>query len=425
MPCIAALLAYGLSWLALPLLWTHRKLHAGHAARLGWYRHGMPPKRQPRIWVHGASAGDVLALLPTVRALRARRPDLEVVATTITDSGFAMLKRHLPLFCGITYAPLDLPGAVRRALRALQPDVLILEYTELWPNLIYAARAQQVRLVLHNGRFSGARLGRYACLFKLVGNLLRPFSLLLMRDGHELQRALQLGAPALALHVTGNTKFDNVAQAPAAAKVAELRAACGFAPDSTIWVAGSTHEGEEDLLLDVFVDLRQSFADLRLVLAPRYTERGDKLLALCARRRLRARRRTQPSPPSSADPDVLVLDTIGELSACYELASLVFVGGSFVPRGGQNILEPAACGKPVLFGPNMQNFADSVQVLLGRGGIQVASQAQLGRVMADLLRRPATRLELGLTAQAQVRAIDGAARRNAELIGQLLPAATA
>jgi 3-deoxy-D-manno-octulosonic-acid transferase len=428
MPCIAALLSYCALLFVLLFLLTHPKLRAGHAARFGFYRRPLPPKRHRRIWMHGASAGDVLALLPTARALKWRQPQLEVIASTITNSGHAMACANLDLFGAVIYAPLDLPGAVNRALDAIAPDVLLLEYTELWPNLIHAARRRGVALVLHNGRFSAARLQRYRWLFAAVGNLLRPFCLILVRDDAEAERAFFLGAPPQVVHVTGNTKFDNLGDGPPAATVKALREATGLRPKDLVWVAGSTHEGEEELLLGVFMALRQTYPSLRLVLAPRYTERCPRLRSLCARRGLETRLRSagprdrtlRPSTGPDDGPAVWILDTIGELGACYALASLVFVGGSFSARGGQNILEPAACGKPVLFGPNMENFADSVQVLLGRGGLQVNSARQLHRVISALLNCPAHLQELGQTAQSQVRAVRGAAARNAALIEKQL-----
>ena len=417
MPLLLMLVSYIAFALALPFLLAHPKLRQGIAARFGFYGDTFRNLGDgPRIWVHGASAGDILALLPTVRELKRCHPSIEVIATTITNSGHTMAMRHNGLFAAVTYFPYDLPGTVRRALRRIDPHVLVLEYTELWPNLIHAAAGRQVPVVLHNGRLAAARVRQYRRLFALTGNLLTPLTLLLMRDDAEAERALALGAPADRVHVTGNTKFDNLAELPRAEKVAELRAAAGFPADAPIWVAGSTHEGEEEKLLDVFATLRQSTPALRLILAPRYAERGDKLLSLALRRGYTARLRSHAGPPA----DVLILDTIGELAACYTLATLVFVGGSFVARGGQNILEPAACGKPVIFGPHMQNFADSVQVLLGRGGIQVATPEQLQRVMRDLLQHDSYRHELGDIAKHQVGTIRGAALRNANYLGLLL-----
>ena len=418
MQFLAALISYVLFILALPFLLGHPKLRAGFWTRLGFYGRRFPrPPGVSRLWVHGASAGDILALLPTVRALRRLRPQLEVVISTITNSGRAMAEGHDDLFSHVFYCPYDLPGAVRRAMHRLQPDGLVLEYTELWPQLIHAARRAGVPVILHNGRLAAARQRQYRLLFCLTGNLLRQLQLLLMRDEDEAQRALALGARREQVQVTGNTKYDSLTTRPLPAVVACLRQALGADALACLWVAGSTHEGEEEPLLDTFRRLRVLHPQLRLLLAPRYSDRAERLVGLAQRAHLTARRRSQPG----GTVDVLVLDTMGELNACYALATLVFVGGSFVPRGGQNILEPAACARPVLFGPYMHNFTESVRVLLGRGGIQVANHAQLERVMHDLLSNPEQRRELGDLAARQVTAIGGAAERNALCIERLMP----
>lgn len=405
--------------LALPFLVSHPKVRQGVRRRLGLHPRGWPDLPQgPRLWVHGASGGDIRALLPTVQALTQLRPDVAIVASTITDSGRAIAEREGHPLADIFYVPYDLPGAVQRTLHRVRPSALVLEYTELWPNLIHAAQRAGIPIILHNGRFSGKRLGHYRWLFRFFGNLLQPLSLLLMRDDNEAERALQLGAAPGAVHVTGNTKFDNLAKEPAPDQVARLREALALGVDDTVWVAGSTHEGEEELLLDVYTALRERFPRLRLVIAPRYVERAERIHQWAAKRGLSVRRRSRPGIPA----EVTVLDSMGELLACYVLADVVFVGGSFVTRGGQNILEPAASGKPVLFGPHMENFADAVQVLLGRGGIQTASAAQLTRVLEDLLAHPDRLQRLGETARKHVLQVRGAARRNAELIAGLLPA---
>ncbi len=412
--------------LALPFLLTHPKLRQGFRVRLG-LDNKVPPRhltsgapKRCRIWMHGASAGDILALLPTVRALKNERRNLDVVVSTITNSGRAMAERQGDLFCAVTYFPYDIPYAVRRALRYIDPDVLVFEYTELWPQLVRTAARRKIPMVLHNGRLSERSKRRYRWLFHLTGNLLGHLSLLLMRDEHEAERVLSLGASPVRVHITGNTKFDSVAARPSQEKIAELERSIAFPEKAPVWVAGSTHDGEEDIILDVYCRLRRIDPALRLVLAPRYTERCERIATWVARRGLTSRLRSRPGPPA----DVLILDTIGELPTCYMIATLVFVGGSFVARGGQNILEPAGCGKPVLFGPFMHNFADSVQVLLGRGGIQVANGEQLYRVMSDLLQHPAHRQELGETARTQVGCVSGAAQRNAQLIATLIARAS-
>ncbi len=420
MRLVRLLFTYLVFWAALPFLLTHPKLRRGVRERLGLHDQELGRRlRRPRIWLHGASAGDILALRPLAEELEALRPDAAVVASMMTNSGRSMAERMGSAFAALTYLPYDLPGAVRRTLAYLDPAVLVLEYTELWPELIHGASRRGVRLVLHNGRFAEERLPSYQRLFWLTGNLLSRFDLLLMRDDYEAERALRLGAPKERVHVTGNTKFDNLTVDVPEQKVDELRAAFALPPGAPLWVAGSTHEGEEEHLLAIYARQRALHVGLKLCIAPRYLERVDRVVSLAQRLGLSVRRRSAAATPA----DVIVLDTIGELTACYHLATLVFVGGSFVTRGGQNILEPAACGKPVLFGPHMSNFTDAVLVLLGRGGIQVSSPEQLERVFADLLTRDGYRVELGSLARAQVMSVRGAARRNAELIAALLPKA--
>jgi 3-deoxy-D-manno-octulosonic-acid transferase len=237
-----------------------------------------------------------------------------------------------------------------------------------------------------------------------------------MRGEDEAERALQLGAAPGAVRVTGNTKFDALAVSVPPALDQALREALGCRGER-LWVCGSTHEGEEGPLLDVYRRLRKDYPGLRLVLAPRYVERAPRVVQLAQGRGLQARLRSQPG----GSDDVVVLDTIGELVRTYMLATVVFVGGSFNRRGGQNILEPAACGKPVLFGPRMDNFKDSVQVLVGRGGLQVPSPAALEKLMRELLSRPDELEKLGTMAREAVAAVRGASARDAELIAGLLP----
>jgi 3-deoxy-D-manno-octulosonic-acid transferase len=411
---------YLVFWLLLPFLLLHPRVRQGIGLRLGQYRGGVAlPPSGPRIWLLGASAGDVLGLVPIVRELKALRPDVRVIVSAITDSGASMARQKLApqsLAEVVTFLPYDLPGACRRAISALRPDVLVLEYTELWPQLIEAASAAGVKLALTNGRLRPRNVPRYRLLFRLVGNLLQKFDVLMMRAADEAERALALGAPRDRVHVTGNTKFDALAVSVPGREDAALREALALGKER-LWVCGSTHEGEEGALLKVFSVLRREHPDLRLLIAPRYIERAPRVLGLARAAGLGARLRSQTGGPEP----VIVLDTIGELVRAYQLAWLVFVGGSFGRRGGQNILEPAACGKPVLFGPRMENFQDSVQVLVGRGGLQVKDAIALLRLMRDLLARPEEVRKLGELAREAVSSVRGASARDARLIAELLP----
>jgi 3-deoxy-D-manno-octulosonic-acid transferase len=423
MRAVQAVLAWILFLLLLPFLLLHPRVRQGIRRRLGFYEGDPVRGPGPRVWLHGASAGDILGLVPIVRELKALRPDARVLVSAITDSGASMAEQKLirsGLAEAVTYLPYDLPGACRRAIDTLKPDVLVLEYTELWPQLIQAASRAGVRLAMTNGRIGPGNLGRYRALFAVAGNLLKAFDALLMRADDEAERALQLGAPRDRVHVTGNTKFDALAVSVPEAEDPVVRRALALGQER-LWVCGSTHEGEEGPLLDVFAALRRSFPDLRLVLAPRYVERSGRVRALARERNLTSRLRSEPGGPDA----VVVLDTIGELVRVYQLATVVFVGGSFTRRGGQNILEPAACGKPVLFGPRMENFQDSVQVLVGRGGLQVRDPGALLLLLRELLERPGELQTLGQLAREAVSAVRGASARDARLIADLLPEAVA
>jgi len=417
---VYAIASYLLFLAGLPVLLTHPKLRDGLRARLGYYRGLATSAGTPRIWLHGASAGDLLALQPMMRELRSRLPGCRILVTTITNSGLAMAEKKLRDVADlVVYAPYDLPGAARRAVAALRPDLLVLEYTEIWPNLIRAARRAGVKIALTNGRFDPAKLPRYRAFFRAIGNPLRSIDCFLMRSDEEAERVLSLGAAPDRVWVTGNTKFDALLLDGVAGREEALRAEMGLDPERPVLMAGSTHDGEEELLLPVYARLRERHPGLQLVIAPRYVERAGRIMALAAEAGLPVRLRSGGVAAGRAQ--VTVLDTIGELAVAYRLATLVFVGGSFVTRGGQNLLEPAAQGCPVLFGPHMENFKDSVQVLQGRGGIQVASPEQLLKVADELLSRPDQIRELGTLARRSVTAIRGASARNVDHLLSILP----
>ena len=407
--------------LALPILLLHKKTRTGTRLRFGFYPHeAFPRTGRPRIWLHGASAGDLLSISPMIRELKARFPACNIVVSTLTNSGYLMGKERIQSADAITFVPWDMPGPTRRAFRAIDPDLLVLEYAEIWPNLIRAAKRHGARVAVTNGRFSPSRLSSYRLLFSLIGNPLKSIDLFLMREDEEAERVLRLGAPLDRVWVTGNTKFDALLPADQAALGGEdLARAFGFPAGAPIFICGSTHEGEEPVLLEVFRRLLAEHPELRLVLAPRYIERAARVKALAEGAGLPTRLRTEKGA-SLPPPRVAVLDTIGELSLAYRLATLVFVGGSFTTRGGQNILEPAAQGKPVLFGPHMENFHDSVQVLVGRGGIQVKDGDHLYRVAHELLARPEKMREVGELARVAVSQIRGASARNVGLMARLL-----
>ncbi len=402
-------------WLS-PFLLLNTRLRNGFWQRFG-FGIASPQNGGPHIWLHGASAGDILALVTTARSIRTHTPDAILTITAMTDSGFSVASRHKDLFNQVRYFPWDLPGSVRRTLQNLKPDAIVLEYAELWPELMHQARQAGVRLILHNGRFSRERFEGYHKLFRFTGNLVEQLDLLLMRDAAEQKRALALGAAPEKIHVTGNTKFDQLQTVQESRDNHAFKDSIHFQDDGApILVAGSTHDGEEAILLDSLMRLRTKFPTLRLIIAPRYLEKLPKIQELVAQYDLKVSFRTQANPGW----DVLILDTVGELSLAYALSTLVFVGGSINDRGGHNIIEPALYERPVIFGPYMSNVEDSVQILLGRGGLQVSGPEQLERILDELLSHPEQAQDLGLKAGAQARSVQGAAQRNTKAIMDLL-----
>ncbi|HLL52655.1 MAG TPA: glycosyltransferase N-terminal domain-containing protein, partial [Myxococcaceae bacterium] len=246
--------SYVLFWVLFPVLCLHKKTRNGFLQRFGFYApETFELGAGKRIWMHGASAGDLLSLSPIIRELRQRHPGCRIILSTTTNTGYLMASERLASQIDrVVFVPWDLWGATRRAVRAIRPDLLVLEYTEIWPNLIHAAKASGAGIALTNGRFSPKHLGKYRLLFSLIGNPLRKLDLFLMREEDEAERALGLGAPSERVWVTGNTKFDALVPSSPAAEDAELRRALGLPESARVLIAGSTHEGEEEMLLRVY-----------------------------------------------------------------------------------------------------------------------------------------------------------------------------
>jgi 3-deoxy-D-manno-octulosonic-acid transferase len=415
---IYSILVHVAFFLVLPMLLVHPKLRDGFWARLGFVsRKWTKDRGRPTIWMHGASAGDLASLQPVILELRNREPDVFIVVTTITNSGMTMARDHLRGADRVGYLPYDLPWAVSRVVKAIRPDVLVLEYAEVWPALIRLVNRFGAKIVLTNGRFNERSLNHYRWFYRLIGNPLHLIDLLCMRSEIEAQHARAIGAPAERVRICGNTKFDSCRQkAPISDEELQVLAdSLGIEKNKKVIVLGSTHDGEEGPLLDVFNELKAVDPDLYLVIAPRYLERVDRIVALAKERGLDCGLRSVGSKGKA----IVILDSVGELAHVYRLATIVFVGGSFVNRGGQNILEPAACGKPVLFGPHMENFRYPVQVLLGRGGIQVPNIEAFQNVISKMLSKPQELNKLGKMAKQAVEQVQGASLLCAQAISEL------
>ncbi len=374
-----------------------------------------------RIWLHAVSVGEVNLCTQLIRALELRAPNLKFVVSCTTTTGMAELRRRLPTRVTKIYYPVDRRKFVQRAMATIDPKIIVLVEAEIWPNFLWRARDLRIPLFLANARLSDRSFPRYKKFGWLFRPLFAAFDGVGCQNEEDAQRLRSVGCRPECVRVVGNLKFD-------AAKLSEQRKLdvrgllrqIGVADDALVLVAGSTHDGEELLLAEMAARLRQKFPNLFLVLVPRHFERcndlGQKLKArgvkFIFRNAIFASTRM-----SAGEVDCLLVNTTGELKFFYEPASVVFVGKSLTAIGGQNPIEPGAQGKAIVFGPNMQNFADITRSFLKKeAAVQVTSPEELERALAELLANPARRAELGRHALEVVAENLGAVERTVEMI---------
>lgn len=368
------------------------------------------------IWIHAVSVGEALAARPLVPALRERFPGHRLFLSTTTMTGNAVAARGAKDLDGLFYAPFDWPGPVRQALSTLNPALLVLVETELWPNLIHEAHRRGTRVAVVNGRISDRSFGRYLRIRSFLRRVLGEVDLFLMQGEVQAGRILALGAPPDRVRVTGNLKFDAVEPGRPPERLARLVQGSPPRP-RPLWIAGSTVGGEDELVLQAFHRVRGQVGEAGLMIVPRHPERFDSIPPLVEAAGFRCRRRSTLEPDGWQDGEVLLLDTLGELAQLYALASVVFVGGSLVPSGGHNILEPAAAGRPVIVGPYMDNFREIADQFLSEGAlVQVATAEDLGREVAGLMLDPDRGRALGERARAVVARSGGAVHKTAEAL---------
>lgn len=366
------------------------------------------------------SVGEAAAAVPLVEAIARRWPELSVVMTTVTPTGARVVADRLRGTVAHRYFPLDLPGPVRRAIDAVRPRFFIGMETELWPNFLRALARRGVPAMIANGRISDRSFRRYHRVRFLTARMLRDIAVFAMQSQEDARRIIALGAPPGRVVVTGNLKTDlTPAEAGGEAVWQQL---LGLATNEPVWIAGSTHRGEETVVLDAYARLRRRYPDLVLLLAPRHPERVPEVERLAADRQLATVRRSE-LPASRERAPVIVLDTVGELAKIYSVASVVFVGGSLVPTGGHNMLEPALLRKPVLYGPHTTNFRESAELLLAAGGaVLVDEPERLELRVAELLADPARRSRMGEAGLHAVIGRQGALKQIMQLVERHLVA---
>lgn len=401
-------------WLIYRALRTGR-YRRGLRAKLFGLRQTLPPGA---VWFHGVSVGEVHLLRQVVAAFHRHYPDWPCVISATTDTGLDEASRCFPDLFVFPF-PLDFSWAVRRSLRAVGPRLVVLAEAELWPNFLMTARRQGVPVVVINGRMSPRSLRRYQRLKPLSRWLFGHLDALLMQTEHYARGVRILGVPPDRVHVTGTVKFDGVLTDRRNSRTHFLREMLHVRDDELIWVAGSTQAPEEEIVLDIWRNLRTYHPKLRLFLVPRQKDRFDEVAGLLERAGVEFARRS-----SCADlgQPVVLMDTMGELGALWGLADVAFVGGSLDGRrGGQNMIEPAAFGAAVVFGPYVWNFADTAARLIdAQAACQVADAGQLETVVRLLLEDPAERRRLGDAARQFVLGQQGATEQTVTLLGQFL-----
>ncbi len=373
----------------------------------------VPPARPSGIWIHGASVGEAHLVSLLAEALRRRLPDLPLYASAISPTGRSRLPEP-PAVDAAFLAPLDFRGLPGRLLDALAPRALVLVETEIWPNLLREASDRGVPAAIVNARLSPARMTRYRKLRPLYAPLLRGIARIGAQGHAEVARFVAAGAKPDAIEVTGNLKYDLPAPD---ADAASLRLGLGLAPDRPVVAAGSTGPGEERLVIEAFRLARKRHPSLFLLLAPRHPSRADEAEAEARRGGLSLGRLSSRAAQAGASGDGVLVDTIGDLASLYALATAAFVGGSLVPIGGHNLLEPAAAGVPVLFGPHTHHVAElAADVEAAGAGLRVASARELGEVWSALLEDPPRREALARAGEALVRDNRGALERTVDLV---------
>jgi 3-deoxy-D-manno-octulosonic-acid transferase len=406
----------------------HRKYVRSLPQRLGYLPLSFNFDGDESIWIHAVSVGEVLTARALLPPLRERYPRLRIFLSTTTMTGQQVARGNVHDVDEVFYFPFDLRPIMKRTLGLVKPRLLIIMETEIWPNLLRVCHEAGVKTVLVNGRISARSFPRYRFARAFFRRVLAHVDRFCMQSEESARRIIEIGADRTRVSVTGSLKFDSL-DIPGTAgadrgrnRVLRYFRITGGRP---VIIAASTLKGEEEPVLDAFQRVRATWGNALLIIAPRKPERFDEVERLARRGGWRVARRTELPVDSEPRVDVVVLDTIGELAQVYQVATVVFVGGSLVDAGGHNILEPAVFGKPIVFGPHMHNFTDIARTFIdNRGAIQVRSAAELEATLVELLSDPVKRAGVGAAARALVEANRGARAKSLTVIAQLMPSDT-
>lgn len=401
-----------------PYLIIKRKWHSGFKMRFGFLPKELKLAlaQKPHIWIHAVSVGEVMAVMGLVRKIKETVPHVGIVLSTVTPTGHALARAQMDADDIVIYAPLDFSMVVRCFIHEIRPVLYILAETEIWPNMFSALAKRGVPIVQVNGRLSDKGFKRYYSVRFFLRSVLSCVRIFCMQSTLDRERMLSLGVPEENVFAVGNMKLDQT-ESPERFGLEDIFK--GW--KDPVWVAGSTHPGEEDIIIKVFKTLHISFPDLRLVLAPRHIERAGIVASLLRQHGLGFQRLSKLLEGEALQKNIVVVDTIGHLKYLYSIASLVFIGKSLCAHGGQNMIEPAVLGKPVVVGPNIENFKGIMEILLqAKAILQVKTKTELRNTVDKLLRDPAFARKIGQSAKDAIQMHQGATERTLEKLSSLL-----
>jgi len=403
----------------------HKKYVGSLGQRLGYLPVALNLDGEASIWIHAVSVGEVLSTRPVIEELRKRYPSLRVFLSTTTRSGQQLARRSITDVDGIFYFPFDWTFTVRRTLGIIRPKLFVMVENEIWPTMLRECRRRGVKTIVINGRISARSFPRYRLVRPFFKRVLADIDRFCVQGEETFGRLVSLGADRSRITITGSLKFDSLEATPLPGRgPARVLRFFRMTPSRPVLIAGSTMRGEDEAVLRAFNRVRTTpgGANALLIIAARHPERFDEVERLCKSEGLATVRRSEL--PIDAEPraDAVILDTIGELAHLYQVATAVFVGGSLVPAGGHNIMEPALYGKAIVFGPHMENFSEIVETFLSnRAAIQVHTPRELETAIVGLMGDPVRRARLGAAARALIDANRGAKDRTLAVIGELLP----
>jgi 3-deoxy-D-manno-octulosonic-acid transferase len=401
----------------------HKKYIGSLRQRLGYLPVSFNLDGDSSVWVHAVSVGEVLAARPLLAALRERYPRLRVFLSTTTLSGQQLARRHISDVDAVFYFPFDWAFTARRTLNLVKPKLFVMMETEIWPNVLRECSRRGVKTVVVNGRISYRSFPRYRLIRPFFRRVLADIDRFCVQGEETARRLVELGAEPERVVVTGSLKFDALEQSPTPGRGPDrVLRFFRVAPGRPVFLAGSTLRGEEEAVIRAFNRLRISGGNALLIIAARHPERFGEVERLCRQEGLSTIRRSELAIDAEPRVDAVVLDTLGELAQLYQIATAVFVGGSLVPAGGHNILEPAVFGKPIVFGPHMENFGEIAEAFLANGAaVQVHSARELADEVVSLMGDPVRRARLGAAARALVDANRGAKGKTLAVITDLMP----